>query len=133
MALVYNKSLAEGFKYIPESDRSDKAPFSVIMQPIDSVRLVILEDGLFKRGADNSLSISTGSYNVSLCRNAIKSWDNMTDEAGKVVSIQLDAKGYISQESLSKLPTTLITELANVIATTSQDPSTIQLFKAEDE
>lgn len=132
MALVFNKSLTEGFKYIPEGQRDDKKPFSVVIQPIDSVRLVTLEDGLLKRGQDNSLSISTGSYNVSLCKNAIKAWANMTDESGKALDIQTDPKGYISQESLSKLPTALITEIAGVIASTSQDPSTIQLFTAEE-
>ena len=83
MAIVFNKELATGFKYIIEKEKSEKAPFSVTVTPIDSVRLVTLEDGLLKRGQDNSLSISTGSYNVSLCSNAITSWDNMLDEKNK--------------------------------------------------
>lgn len=132
MAIVYNKQLTEGFKYIPEDQRDDKKPFSVTIKPIDSVRLVTLEDGLLKRGQDNSLSISTGSYNVSLCKNALIGWDNMTDEKGKALDIDLEATGYISNDSLSNLPTALITEIAGVIAASSQDPSNIQLFIAED-
>ena len=128
MAIIFNKNLAEGFNYIVEDERGEKKPFSVIIQPIDSVRLVTLEDGLLKRSQDNSLSISTGSYNVSLCRNAITGWGNMLDESGKEISIDLDVKGYISESALSKLPTALITEVAGVIAATSQDPSTIQTF-----
>ena len=128
MAIVFNKELAEGFTYIVESERGNKKPFSVIIQPIDSVRLVTLEDGLLKRDQNNSLSISTGSYNVSLCRNSIIGWGNMNGVDGKAINIQLDPKGYISEASLSMLPTALITEVAGVIASTSQDPSTIQVF-----
>jgi len=132
MAIVYNKQLTEGFKYIPEDQRDDKKPFSVTIKPIDSVRLVTLEDGLLKRGQDNTLSISTGSYNVSLCKNALIGWDNMIDEKGKVLDIDLEATGYISNDSLSNLPTNLITEIAGVIAASSQDPANIQLFISED-
>ena len=133
MALVYNKALKEGFVYVVESERGADKPFSVILQPIDSVRLVTLEDGLLKRSQDNSLSISTGSYNVSLCKNAIVGWDNMIDDEGKTLAIKLDPKGYISEASLSTLPTGLINEIAGVIAATSQDPSTIQTFTQIDE
>ena len=133
MAISYNAKLTEGFPYIVESERSEKKPFTVIVQPIDSVRLVQLEDGLLKRSQDNSLSISTGSYNVSLCRNAITGWANMNDENGKAINIVLDIKGYISEESLSQLPTALITEVAGMVAAVSQDPSQVQIFTQVDE
>lgn len=128
MALVFDKSLIEGFNYIVEEERGEDAPFSVIITPIDSVRLVTLEDGLLKRAQDNSLSISTGSYNVSLCKNAITGWGNLKDADGKEIPIKLDPKGYISNDSLSMLPTAMINEIAGVIVATSQDPSTIQTF-----
>lgn len=128
MAIVFDKKLVEGFNYIVEDERGEKKPFSVIIQPIDSVRLVTLEDGLLKRSQDNSLSISTGSYNISLCRNAITGWGNMLDGGNKEISIELDVKGYITEAALSKLPTSLITEIAGVIAATSQDAGTIQTF-----
>jgi hypothetical protein len=128
MAIVFNATLTEGFTYIVESERGLENPFSVTIKPVDSVRLVQLEDGLLKRAQDNSLSISTGSYNISLCRNAITGWSGMTGEDGKDISVLLDIKGYISEESLSQLPTALITEIAGVIAAVSQDPSTIQTF-----
>lgn len=133
MALVFNKDLEEGFEYIPEEQRGEKNPFKVVIKPIDSVRLVTLEDGLLKRSQDNSLSISTGTYNVSLCNNAITGWDGLNDAKGKTIKIDLDPKGYISTASLSKLPTSLITEIAGVIASVSQDPSTIQLFTASED
>jgi len=128
MAIVFNKELAEGFTYVVESEKGEKKPFSVILQPIDSVRLVTLEDGLLKRGQDNTLSISTGSYNVSLCRNAVTGWDNMNDSKGKDIALIKDANGYISSESLAMLPTAVITEIAGVVAAVSQDPSQVQLF-----
>lgn len=133
MALVFDKSLVEGFNYIVEDERGEESPFGVIITPIDSVRLVTLEDGLLKRSQDNSLSISTGSYNVSLCKNAITGWNNLKDADGNEIKIQLDPKGYISEKSLSMLPTALITEIAGVIAATSQDSSTIQTFTQIDE
>lgn len=133
MAIVFNTELAEGFTYIVESEKGEKKPFSVTIKPIDSVRLVTLEDGLLKRGQDNSLSISTGSYNVSLCRNSITGWDNMNDNKGKAIPLVTDVKGYISEASLEMLPTSLITEIAGVIASVSQDPSTIQLFTDSNE
>ena len=128
MAIVFNKKLSEGFNYVVEDERQEKKPFSVIINPIDSVRLVTLEDGLLKRTQDNSLSIATGSYNVSLCRNAITGWGNMIDAEGNTIDIVLDTKGYISGGSLEMLPTALITEIAGVIASVSQDPKNIQLF-----
>lgn len=131
MAIVFNKELVEGFTYIPESQKDEKTPFSVTLQPIDSVRLVTLEDGLLKRSQDNSLSISTGSYNVSLCRNSIVGWENLNGVNGKPIKMEQDLKGYISEFNLSMLPTSLITEIAGIIASTSQDPSTIQIY-AED-
>jgi len=132
MALIFNEDLSEGFKYIIESERDAKNPFSVTIKPIDSVRLVTLEDGLLKRGQDNSVSVATGSYNISLCLNAITDWENMVDGKGKAIAMVKDIKGYISQESLEMIPTSVITELAEVIASVSQDPSTIQIFKAAD-
>lgn len=131
MAIVFNKDLVEGFEYTPDDQKGTKDAFSVTLQPIDSVRLVTLEDGLLKRSQDNSLSISTGSYNVSLCRNAIRGWGNLNDAKGKAIKIELDPKGYISEHSLAMLPTNLITEIASVIASVSQDPLQIQLFVDE--
>jgi hypothetical protein len=131
MAIIYDKTLEEGFKYISEDQRSEKVPFYVVIKPIDSVRLVTLEDGLLKRDADNSLSLSTGSYNVSLCKNAIVGWGGLQDAKGKDLEIQLDPRGYISNESLSKIPTMYINDIANVIASVSQDSANIQIFKAE--
>ena len=128
MALVFNAQLAEGFKYIVESEKGDKKPFSVMIKPIDSVRLVTLEDGILKRGQDNSLSISTGSYNVSLCCNAVTGWENLVDAKGKTIPIVVDVTGFISTASLEMLPTELIAEIAGVIGAVSQDPSKIQLY-----
>lgn len=128
MALVFDRKITEGFPYTPESQRGIKNPFVVTIKPIDSVRLVQLEDGLLKRGADNSLSISSGSYNVSLCVNGVSGWINMLDEKGKDIKITRGADGYISTESLKYLPTELITEIASVIAAVSQDPSKIQVY-----
>ena len=128
MAIVYNKELTEGFEYVVESERGEDKPFTVVIKPIDSVRLVTLEDGLLKRSQDNSLSLSTGSYNVSLCQNAIAGWKNLLDEKGKEIPITLDIQGFIIAESLALIPTSLITEISGVIASVSQDPSTIQLF-----
>ena len=132
MALVFNNALKEGFKYIIESDKGEKNPFSVTINPIDSVRLVQLEDGLLKRGTDNTLSIATGSYNVSLCVNSIVGWEGMADENGKPIEIVKDIKGFIAIQSLEQLPTAIITEVAGVIASVSQDPKNIQLFSEED-
>ncbi len=128
MAIIFNKQLTEGFTYTVEAEKGEKKPFSVVLQPIDSVRMMQLEDGLLKRSQDNSLSISTGTYNCSLCTNAITGWTNLTGEDGKAIDIQLNPKGYISDISLSMLPTAIISEIAGVIASTSQDPSTIQMF-----
>lgn len=132
MAITFNKKLAEGFTYVIEDEKGEKKPFSVIINPIDSVRLVTLEDGLLKRSQDNSLSIATGSYNVSMCRNAITGWQNLTDPDGKEINITLDTKGYISLESLEMLPTSAINEIAGVIVSVSQDPKNIQLFSDND-
>jgi len=126
--LTFNKALAEGFKYVIESERGEKRPFSISIEPINSVKLMTLEDGLLKRDQNNSLSISTGSFNASLCTNAITGWANMVDEKGKAIPIKLDPAGYITIESLEKVPSTIITEIAGVISSVSQDAANIQIF-----
>jgi hypothetical protein len=126
--LTFNAALSEGFTYIIESQRGQKDPFSVVIKPISSVKLMTLEDGLLKRSADNSVSISSGSYNASLCKNALTGWNNMVDGAGKAIAMKTTAAGFISDDSLDQLPSSIITEIANVIAAVSQDPANIQIF-----
>jgi hypothetical protein len=128
MALVYDKKVVEGFKYIPESQREEKNPFAVTIVPIPSIDLVRLEDGLLQRSQDNHLSIRTGSYNVSLCLAAITGWENMLDANNKQAKIEVSHGGRITEKALSKIPTTLINEIAGVIAVVSADPTQIQLY-----
>ena len=132
MALTYNSTLVEGFTYIPESQRDEKDPFSVKIVPIDSVRLTRLEDGLLKRDSKNNMSISTGTYYISLLEASITGWENMLDEKGAQLKSVLNAEGFLAPVSIGKLPTTLITELAGVVLSCSQDPANIQIFTAQD-
>jgi len=129
--LTFNSALTEGFKYVIESQKGQKDAFCVTIKPISSVKLMSLEDGLLKRSADNSVSISTGTYNASLCKNAITGWENMVDAAGKPIKMKANAAGFIMDESLDMLPSSVITEIAQVVASVSQDPANIQLFSDE--
>ena len=128
MAIVFDKKVEEGFNYIVEDERGQEKPFSVMLKPIDSVRLVTLEDGILKRDTNDSVSLSTGSYNVSLCCNAITGWENILDADGKELEMTRGPNGFISLESLAKIPTAMISEISGVISAVSQDPSTIQVF-----
>jgi len=128
MAIVFDKNIEEGFTYVVEAERGQENPFSVIIKPIDSVRLVTLEDGILKRDSNDSVSLSTGSYNVSLCCNGIAGWNNLLDSDGKQIPITTGPNGFISLESLAKLPMNVISEVSGVISAVSQDPSTIQIF-----
>jgi len=56
----------------------------------------------------------------------------MNDNKGKAIGITLDAKGFASSDSLSMLPTAIITEIAGVIAAVSQDPTQVQLFSSDE-
>jgi len=128
MALIFNSQVEEGFDYVPEAQKGEKKPFKVRIVPIPSVVMVKLEDGLLQRSVENELSLKTGSYNVSLCLEAVAGWDNMDDVEGNPIPLVATPKGRISEESLSMLPTGIINEIAGVIASVSQDPASIQIF-----
>jgi len=128
MAIIFDKKIEDGFNYIVEDERGKENPFSVMIKPIDSVRLVTLEDGILKRDSNDAVSLSTGSYNVSLCCNAITGWENILDDSGKPIEMTKGPNGFISLEALAKIPTALISEISGVISAVSQDPSTIQVF-----
>lgn len=133
MALIYNEELSEGFEYIPRSERNAEQPFSVKVKPLDSITLTRLQDGLYQRNVDtSSVSLRTGSYNVSVLENSIVGWTNLTDKSGKPLPMKLTKAGYISRESLQKLPSSLFDEIASVVVAVSSDPSTLQLFTSNE-
>ena len=128
MALVFNNELEDGFEYTPISQREEKAPFKVTLRTLDSVTLTKLQDGLLLRDASAGVSIRSGSYNVSVLENSIVNWDGMNDVKGKPIKITLGSGGTITQASLNKIPAPLFEELAGVVVSVSQDPSTLQVF-----
>ena len=130
MALVYNKQL-EGFDYILQSERGEAKPFTLKLKSIDSIELAKLQDGLLQR-ADNSLSIRTGTYNVSVCRLSIIGWSNLLDDKKKQIAINTTAAGTISDISLNMIPADLFEEIASVAVSVSNDPTTLQLVSVDE-
>lgn len=130
MALVYNKQL-EGFDYILQSERGDAKPFTLKLKAIDSIELAKLQDGLLQR-SDNSLSIRTGTYNVSVCRLAIIGWDNLLDDKKKQIKMKTTSAGAIADSSLNMIPADLFEEIASVAVSVSNDPTTLQLLSVDE-
>lgn len=134
MALIYNAELTEGFTYIPRSERGQENPFSVKIKPLDSVAMVRLQDGLYQRSTTtDSVSLRTGSYNVSVLEASIIGWDNLTDQNGKQIPIKLIKAGTISRESLNKIPSSMFDELSSVVIAVSSDPANLQIFVGGDD
>ena len=131
MAIVHSKEAAEGFNYIIVSERGEKEPFTVKLKVIDSTELVRLQDGLLLRGNDDSISLKTGSYNVSALRLSITGWNNMLDAKGKQIPMAKKVNGLISDDSLNMIPASLFDEIAGVAIDISNDTSKIQLHTAE--
>ena len=132
MAITYNPEL-EGFYYTLEDQRKDKNPFKVKLKTIPSKDLVKMQDGLLQRTQDDTLSLKTGSYSVTICKASIVDWQGMLDIKGKPVECKLDPSGLISDKCLNMIPANYFEEISNVASLVSQDPANLQLFKDDEE
>jgi hypothetical protein len=129
MALVTNSNKSETFNYIPVSCRGDEAPFSVTVKRLDKKSFAKLEDGLTKVSQeDATISFASGSFNWSLVKRGVISWENITDENSAQVKFVKDTNGFMDDISIEALPLEMITEIANLIANITRTPEHTDLF-----
>lgn len=131
MAITYNQ-VSEGFWYTPDSQKGEETPFRLKLKTIPSKELVKLQDGLLLRGLNDTISLKTGTYSVSVCKLAILDWEGVLDTDGKSIACVVSKGGMITDESLNVIPAPMFEEISNVVTTVSQDPSTLQLFKDDE-
>lgn len=123
-----NKTPTAGFNYTPISQRDEEVPFSVYIKPLSTKQLMLLEDKLVKRNDASDITFSTGEFSFSSLKLSILSWENISDENDKPIALKKNADGTINDESLSLLPSEIISEISNVVITISRDSSKVDLF-----
>jgi len=120
------------YRYVPILERGEKDPFTVEIRPLTPKELIEIEDKMVRLNKDESISVSTGSYNWEVCKRGIVDWRNLLDERNREIPINRDTIG-ISDETLNYLPISFITEIANVIVGISKDPENAKLYLGEEE
>lgn len=129
MAIIFNKGLKHGFKYIPLDQKGDSEPFYVTIKPIQSRDLIRLQDNVILRDSEDKISMRTGSYNLNVCKLAVVGWGNLVDVDGNQVSIKIGVDGRVLDESLDLIPARYFDEIATVALHVSQDPSAIKQYE----
>ncbi len=134
MAIKVHSTPAEGYKLIPESEKSDPKPFTVWVRPIGAKALLDLEDNLIQRKEGDALVFAQNVFEYKVVQLGLVAWDNVFDEEGKKVELHFNFDETVSEESLDPLPQSIIKELATIIAAITRDPKTISIFfPSEDE
>lgn len=128
MAIRINKAEQHlTYKYIPIAERAEKDPFTVEIRRLTAREFTQIEDNVFKFNKDESVSFTTGSFNWEVCRKGIIDWANMLDERNREIRPKRTENG-LDDESLNLLPLSYITEIANVIAGITKDPSNTKFY-----
>ena len=128
MALVVKSGAQETLKYVISGERAEKKPFSVTLQVIKTRVFAGIEDIITKVNQDQSITINTGTYNYRVAKVGILDWDNMVDDKGKQIAMEVNADLSVKDESLDLIPTAILGEIADVISTISRNPALIDTF-----
>lgn len=119
MALFVHKN--KEYKYVPYAERGKPDAFTVTVKLLDSRVLSKLDDGYVVFGGEESITLQQGTYNMKALKYGVVSWENLTD--GEVeYPVKKNAKGEVLDECLAMLPSSIITEIANVIVSISKFP-----------
>ena len=131
MAITLSKTPIEGYKYIPASQKEDLDPFVVWVKPISSHALMIFEDSVVSR-KDETVYLSAGLFSFRVLQKSLVSWEGIQDANGDALKIKRSSDGTVTEETISYIPSELITEIANVVAAISRNPANIQIFFPEE-
>jgi len=129
MAIVINQDAYDkiyDYVILSERDPKEKNPFSVQLKLINSRNLAKLDDGLTKINDDQTVTLCSGSYNFNLLKRSLYGWKNLNDENGNEVPLIKNADGTVKDESISSLPLFIINELADLVATASRNPDSVE-------
>lgn len=133
MALIINTQNTDKiFQYILLSEREEQSPFTLDIQPLKTKTLARLEDDITQINQNKSITIRTGSFNIKVFKVAVKAWYNLLDENNKEIKPVKDSDGFLDDESLNRIPMTVINEVANVILEISKDPSRTDFYLGKD-
>lgn len=131
MAITLAKTPSTGYKYIPTSQKEEKNPFVVWVKPISSHALMIFEDAVVQR-KDETVYLSAGLFSFKVLQKALVAWEGIQDAEGEDLKIKRNSDGTATEETISNIPSELITEIANVVAAISRNPANIQIFFPEE-
>jgi hypothetical protein len=126
MALLVKK--IKEYEYIPLDFREDDKPFKIVFKPLTASQLASLEDNLIELNtSNNTMTIKAGTYDLNVLRYSILRWENVLDENGNPISLNV-TNGIVSDDSLELIPITLRSELSGVISSVSKDIDNADLY-----
>ena len=131
MAIKITKVPDEGYKYTPKLEEGKDDAFSVWIKPLGTKELMLLEDRMIEKDANGNSYYALNSYSCRCVQKAFVSWENMQDASGKDITPMLNVDGTLSDDSVSCIPTEMITEIASVVSAISKDSSQIQMYFGE--
>jgi hypothetical protein len=134
MAIIAKKSAEEVYTYVPISERGEKKPFTVKVRRLTPKEYTFIEDKITRYNQDETISFSTGTFNWNVVKKGLVDWENLLDEKGKPIPIEVGKDGVLDS-SLNLLPLDIITEIANLIINLTKDPENadIYLIKSDEE
>lgn len=131
MAIKLAKKKAEGYKYVPTTEREEATPFTIWVKPLATHELMVLEDNVVRREAD-TVMLAAGAFSFKVLQKAVVSWENIMDADDQPLQLKKNADGTVTAESIGCMPPDMITEIANVVSAISRNPGNIQIFFPED-
>ena len=130
MAIQVKVTPKEGYKFVPVSQRDEKEenPFFVYVKPLGSRDMLQLEDEVVVKKGEDTVFLASGSFAFKVVQKSILGWSGIEDEEGKEIPLRNDISGVASEESVSRIPSELVTEISNAVSAISRDPSMYQLY-----
>ncbi len=129
MALVIKKSNEDTLKYIPVLERDEETPAIFEVRRIPQREFAKLEDKLARVYNDQSIGLSTATFNYGVVKLGLVSWENINDEYGRPITPEKTKEGVFKDDYINMIPQQILNELAEVIASITRDPESIDIFR----
>jgi hypothetical protein len=130
MALVIKQKTEDTIEYIPILERESEAPATFTLKRIPQRAFAKLEDQLARVYNDQSIGLSTATFNYNVVKLSLVDWANINDEYERPITPEKTKEGVFKDDYINMIPQAVINELAEVAAGITRDSNQIELFKS---
>jgi hypothetical protein len=128
LALVIPQTKSVTLKYIPVLEREEDCPAVFELRRIRQRDFAKIEDKLARVYEDQSIGLSTASFNYNIVKVGLVGWEGINDEFGRPITPVKTKEGLFTDEYIDMIPSHIVTELAEVIAAITRDPDSYETF-----